>query len=837
MSATDSAPADRNLPLAEGQQTMTRRLRWLVVIALVLANVLVALLAASSLLQSKRLHEKAAESLTQNIAAALDLNISKNVEKVDFALRSVVDELEHQLATGAIRAAHSNAFLATLEQRLPEVEAIRVARADGMVILGKGVDARDPVSWADRSSFIHLRDHPGAGIQIFGPVIGRVTKRQVMGFSRRYNHPDGSFAGVVSAPIPIDHFTTLLSQFDVGPSGTLILRDTDLGLISRVPALPNHPSGQMGNQVVSKDFRAVFDTGAVAATSVTAASPDGYRRVLTFRRLNAVPIVAIAATAQQDYLARWMGELYRTAAIAGGFLLLSVSLGVYLLSLMRLNEVRVQQIDAGKSFLTNILDSLAEHIVVINTQGVIVQLNASWRKFATDNGATDGSMFAIGANYLEVCACVVDGEHSADAQSAYRGIKAVLDGTQKEYLLEYACHSPTQQRWFILHVLPLLGAQRGAVIIHQNVTRIHLAQAELQASEDKFRLIAQNTSDGVIVFDAQQRIQYVSPAYLHQLGYSEAEELQRTPQEIHALMHPQDREQVFAAIYAAMEEKKGDLLYSYRVRHRDGHFIWREDHAQFSYDSLGNLQNTYVICRDVTSRKTEEENRRLMTDRLQELSRRLVQAQEHARRHLARELHELTSPNLAALRINLAVLAKAVPADHDAPGFADRVADTRALIDDTTNSIREICSELHSTALQSGGMVGVLHNYALQLAKRTGLQVMVHCTHAETHLAPTLALPLFRIVQEALTNCIKHAQARTIDITLELAAFPMQVVVRDDGVGFDLHQPQRPESGMGLMNMRETAEFVGGTLTVQSRPGEGTTVCLDIGTPFRDSTA
>jgi PAS domain S-box-containing protein len=812
-------------------------MRWLVVTALVGANLLVALLAAGSLLESKRLHEQAAESLTRNIAAALDLNISKDIQKVDFALQSVVDKLEQQLSTGAIRAAHTNTFLAAFEHRLPEVEAIRIARADGLVVFGKGIDPREPVSWADRPSFIHLRDHPGAGIQIFGPVLGRVSKQYVFGFSRRFNHPDGSFAGVVTAPIALSHFTALLAQFNAGPNGTLILRDSGLGLIARVPALPNHPSGQIGNQVVSDDFRQLFDKGASTATGVTSRSPDGFRRVLTFRRLSAVPIVVIAATAQQDYLARWMGELYRTAATAVGFLVLSLLAGIYLLRLMRLNEVRVQQIDEGKSFVTNILDSLAEHIVVVNTQGVIVQLNASWRKFATDNGATNGSMFAIGANYLEVCACVVDGEHSTDAQSAYAGIRAVLDGTQYEYLLEYACHSPTEQRWFILRVLPLLGAQRGAVIIHQNVTRIHLAQAELLASEDKFRLIAENTSDGVIVFDAQQRIQYVSPAYLHQLGYTESEELSRTPQDIHALMHPEDRDQVFASIYAAMEAKKDDLLYSYRIQHRKGHLIWREDHARFSYDRLGNLQNTYVICRDVTSRKTEEDNRRLMTDRLQELSRRLVQAQEHARRHLARELHELTSPNLAALRINLAVLANAVPAAHDAPGFADRVADTRALIDDTTNSIREICSELHSTALHSGGMVGVLHNYALQLAKRTGLQVMVHCTHAETHLAPTLALPLFRIVQEALTNCIKHAQAHTIDITLELAAFPMRVTVRDDGIGFDPHLPQRPDRGMGLMNMRETAEFVGGTLTVHSRSGQGTTVCLDIGAPFQDSIA
>jgi PAS domain S-box-containing protein len=809
----------------------------MVIAGLTSAGILVCLVAAGSLFESKRLHEKAATTLTQNIATAIDHNVSKDVQKVDLALHSAVDELEHELSEGGLKPNIVGKLLSALEQRLPEVEAIRVARADGLVIVGKGINAQEPVSWADRPSFTYLRDHPVTGIQIFGPVIGRTSKQYVMGFSRRFNYPDGSFAGVVTAPIAVTHFTSHLSQFDVGPNGTLILRDTSLGLISRVPALPKHPAGQIGNQVVSNDFRQVFDAGAVAATSVTAASPDGYRRIFTFRRLSGVPMVAIVASAQQDYLAPWLQEVYSTGAIVGGFLILSSLMGVYLLRLMRLNEANVQQIHDGKRFVSNILDSLTEHIVVIDAQGVITAVNASWRRFAADNGAADSSQVSVGVNYLAVCSGVVDATFKDDAQSAHAGIRAVLDGTQKEYLLEYACHSATEQRWFVLHVLPLSGSLAGAVIAHQNVTQIHLAQAEIKASEDKFRMIAQNTSDGVIVFDASHRVQYVSEAYLALMGTSETAELQRTPDSIHAMVHAQDRDQVFASIYAAMQAKAVDLLYTYRLRHSNGHFIWREDHAKFVYDSAGALNMTYVICRDVTVRKMEEEHRLYMAERLQELSRRLVQAQEHARHHLARELHELTSPNLAALRINLALLGKATAAERASNDFADRVADTRALIDDTTSSIREICTELHSSVLEGGGMLGVVQNYVQNFARRTGLKVAMHCPHDETHLAPALALPLFRIIQEALTNCAKHAKARNVDIRLQLQTLPMHLEVQDDGIGFDLNgMTGVPKSGgLGLMNMRETAEFVGGILTVRSHAGEGTTVCVDITEPLKES--
>jgi signal transduction histidine kinase len=100
-----------------------------------------------------------------------------------------------------------------------------------------------------------------------------------------------------------------------------------------------------------------------------------------------------------------------------------------------------------------------------------------------------------------------------------------------------------------------------------------------------------------------------------------------------------------------------------------------------------------------------------------------------------------------------------------------------------------------------------------------------------------LALPLFRIVQEALTNCAKHAQARTVDITLQLASLPMLLQVRDDGIGFDPSPEQRSQGGLGLMNMRETAEFIGGTLTLASQAGGGTTVRVDIALPLSESAA
>jgi signal transduction histidine kinase len=102
-----------------------------------------------------------------------------------------------------------------------------------------------------------------------------------------------------------------------------------------------------------------------------------------------------------------------------------------------------------------------------------------------------------------------------------------------------------------------------------------------------------------------------------------------------------------------------------------------------------------------------------------------------------------------------------------------------------------------------------------------------------------LALPLFRILQEALTNTAKHANAHSVDVYLQLQNVPMHIEIRDDGIGFDsIEMAGVPKSGgLGMMNMRETAEFVGASLTVHSRAGVGTTVRVDIAAPMEGCVA
>jgi signal transduction histidine kinase len=228
------------------------------------------------------------------------------------------------------------------------------------------------------------------------------------------------------------------------------------------------------------------------------------------------------------------------------------------------------------------------------------------------------------------------------------------------------------------------------------------------------------------------------------------------------------------------------------------------------------------------------EHRRLERERaehaahVERLSRRLVAVQEEERRRLAATLHDWTSPNLATLKLILGTLA-------DTSGLPDparvhaTLEDAQALLDDTTAGLREICSDLRPTVLDFAGLLPAIESYASQFQLRTGIDVRVHGA-VPGMLSSEVDSALFRIVQEALANCAKHARASTIDITLERRTAGVRLTIADNGAGFDAATLGRGGSGggLGLITMRERTEFAGGRFSVESSPGAGVRIVVEI---------
>lgn len=180
-------------------------------------------------------------------------------------------------------------------------------------------------------------------------------------------------------------------------------------------------------------------------------------------------------------------------------------------------EEKLRDSDA---FNVSILDSLTAHIAVLDAQGVIVAVNSAWRRFAKENGLSESSQNLLGFNYLHICTNASNQPYGDEASAAQTGIAKVLAGEQETFHLEYPCHSPNQQRWFHMTVLPLQGSRRGVVVSHENITERKLMENELKASEAKFRSIIEVCPVPLVLHDEQLKITYLNPAFVKAFGYN-----------------------------------------------------------------------------------------------------------------------------------------------------------------------------------------------------------------------------------------------------------------------------------------------------------------------------
>jgi signal transduction histidine kinase len=209
---------------------------------------------------------------------------------------------------------------------------------------------------------------------------------------------------------------------------------------------------------------------------------------------------------------------------------------------------------------------------------------------------------------------------------------------------------------------------------------------------------------------------------------------------------------------------------------------------------------------------------RVATDALK----RVVSGQELERRRLARELHDETGQALTSILLGLRGIEDAKSADE----MRQSVRQLRELVVQTLQDVRRLAVELRPKALDDFGLVPALERLGETVADQTGIAVHVEAALGETRLGEETETALYRIVQEALTNVVKHAQAQTVSVVLTRQKHRVVAVIEDDGQGFD--PADTSDERLGLLGMRERIALVGGRLSVEPRPGEGTTIAVEV---------
>jgi signal transduction histidine kinase len=205
----------------------------------------------------------------------------------------------------------------------------------------------------------------------------------------------------------------------------------------------------------------------------------------------------------------------------------------------------------------------------------------------------------------------------------------------------------------------------------------------------------------------------------------------------------------------------------------------------------------------------------------QDALRRVVEAQELERRRLARELHDETGQALTSILLGLKALEERTGDE------ASRAAmeELRELVVSTLQDVRRLAVELRPTALDDFGLVAALERLTASFAEQTGISVDFQTALADERLPEEVETALYRIVQESLTNVVKHARARRVSILLARKEGSVKAVVEDDGRGFD---PAQAGDGFGLVGMRERLALLGGRLEVESGADAGTTIAAEV---------
>ena len=240
----------------------------------------------------------------------------------------------------------------------------------------------------------------------------------------------------------------------------------------------------------------------------------------------------------------------------------------------------------------------------------------------------------------------------------------------------------------------------------------------------------------------------------------------------------------------------------------------KEGHdARFSDDDL-RLAETFAARAAVAV----ELSQRVARDAV----RRVVEAQEEERRRLARELHDETGQALTSILLGLKPLEEVLV---DTPGAA-ALADLRQLVVDALQNVRRLAVELRPAVLDDFGLVPALERLTAAFAEQSGIRVDFHSTLGEARLASDVESSLYRVVQESLTNIVKHAGAENISVSVIRRPSVVAAVIEDDGSGFD---PRSVRDGaIGILGMRERLALVDGRLEIESRKGAGTTVVAEV---------
>jgi PAS domain S-box-containing protein len=372
------------------------------------------------------------------------------------------------------------------------------------------------------------------------------------------------------------------------------------------------------------------------------------------------------------------------------------------------------------------------------------------------------------------------------------------------------------RRWISATYLPTLdpgGAVDGWIAVILDVTERRCAEEALRRSEGYLAEAQRLAHSGSWALDVRTGDAFWSQEMFRILGY-DREKTKPSLSRFLARIHPEDRLRVEQAVKEETTGSSTDVVSDYRIVLPDGTIKHLHAIAHPVINESGEVVEVVGTSMDVTERKLAEEA-------LSTLSQRLIEAQEEERTRIARELHDDINQRLALLAVNLDRLKQDLPpSEHQTKR---RIEEANRHVRTLGSDIQALSHRLHSSKLEYMGLAAASASLCRELSERQNVQIDFHSEDIPNKLPPEVALCLFRVLQEALHNAVRHSGARRFKVSLTSALSEIQLTVHDSGVGFD---PEKAVSGqgLGLTSMRERLKLVDGQLSIDSKLRGGTTI-------------
>ncbi len=351
-----------------------------------------------------------------------------------------------------------------------------------------------------------------------------------------------------------------------------------------------------------------------------------------------------------------------------------------------------------------------------------------------------------------------------------------------------------------------------------DITALKQAEATLRQREAEYRIIVETAQEGVWKTDAEGRTLFVNQSMADMLGYPRWS-MQGRP--LGDFVAKADRE----CVEQLLAERKtgGSQQHDFCFRRADATPLWASVSATTVFSEHHEFLYSVALLNDITARQENEQRLSRNAQRLQTLSQRLLSVQEDERRALARDLHDEFGQQMVVLKLNLDRLKR----DLQDVTQRRRLEDCIEIAETARESIQTLSRQLRPMILDDLGLSEALHWYAQSQSER--LQCRIQVRDPVPALSSTLETAVFRVVQEAINNAVRHGEATHIEIAVAVADGAVSLRIRDDGHGFDPDPRPDPRTpGQGLPGMRERARLLGGRLTITTRPNAGTLVEMQI---------